>query len=627
MAYNRFHKPIERYVPIPFQELMTVGKELNAQREKAEKDLTDYIKNANEFTSLLSKDVDTYNQVAFNNQIKQYINQAAANPSVMKDAAWRSGMRAAMNAVDYGMLNKLKSSAESAKAYDVIAKKLAMEGKLPPGWEPDYFNTYSTAESGVFNATPLPYQTKTDIVKPYLDNLKDSYLGTEDGYDYYGVDAATIANQLKVFESDILNNPSNQREIQRYVQRGMSLEDATDFVLRQVNTAGLEFMRSTRTINPIHEIDKKAEAAARKAGIGKYGNNTFLFTQSMTADGNLKASNAANYYLQELHKDKFETIQAGMDKNATPEQKAAAEKAKQELQEIRKNTTDAEVRGYLFTGKTGKELKEIKEKANAEKKPYYLSTSEALEGTNLMFQVYPSVLGGDANNKLNNSIQGVSDDYENGKRVIYGQNNLQLAPVAMANVAGVDIDPNSPLVAINDALRSGKLGKIKITGSGGTMSFPTSDRSNSINYGYNNASISEKELLNSNIFQDLLTDEERKKLTEGGLTKKRAKELEKERLRERLSGIGVKIEELHPAQQTIVEKKSGTDNDSGTKKSTVSTTVQEPEITYNFLVMYSLPSTHGGVAAEILNTDMALFGKSKETVGKEHIYNFIMSNH
>ena len=67
MAYNRFHKPIERYVPIPFQELMTVGKELNAQREKAEKDLTDYIKNANEFTSLLSKDVDTYNQVAFNN--------------------------------------------------------------------------------------------------------------------------------------------------------------------------------------------------------------------------------------------------------------------------------------------------------------------------------------------------------------------------------------------------------------------------------------------------------------------------------------------------------------------------------------------------------------------------------
>jgi hypothetical protein len=197
----------------------------------------------------------------------------------MKDAAWRSGMHAAMNAVDYGMLNKLKSSAESAKAYDAIAKKLAMEGKLPPNWEPDYFNTYSTAESGVFNATPLPYQSKTDIVKPYLDNLKDSYLGTVDGYDYFGVNAETIAKQLKIFESDILNNPSNQREIQRYVQRGMSLKDATDFVLNQVNTAGLEFMRSTRTINPIYEIDKKAEAAAKKAGLGDYNSNgVYLFT-------------------------------------------------------------------------------------------------------------------------------------------------------------------------------------------------------------------------------------------------------------------------------------------------------------------------------------------------------------
>ena len=33
MAYNRFHKPIEQYVPIPFQELMVVGRELNRQRE------------------------------------------------------------------------------------------------------------------------------------------------------------------------------------------------------------------------------------------------------------------------------------------------------------------------------------------------------------------------------------------------------------------------------------------------------------------------------------------------------------------------------------------------------------------------------------------------------------------
>ena len=621
MAINRFFKPVDyEYTPIPFQELVTLGKYYADERKQAEKDLATYIQKANEFTSLLSKDVDTYNKTAFNPQIRQYIEQAASNPSVMKDMGWRSGLQAAVNSVDYGMLNKLKSSAEAAKTYDAIAKKLAMEGKLPPGWEPDYFNTYSTAESGVFNANPLPYQSKTDIVKPYLDNLKDSYLYTEGGYDYYGVNAETIAKQLKIFESDILNNPSNQREIQRYVQKGMSLEAATDFVLNQVNTAGLEFMRMNRTINPIHEIDKKAEAAARKAGIGKYGNNTFLFTQSMTADGNIKASNAANYYLQTLYPDKYAVIQTGMDQNATPEQKAAAEKAKQELQEIRKNTTDAEIRAFLFTGKTGEELKEINETAKAQNKQYVLSTREALQGTKLMFNVYPSILGGDANNKLNNSIQGVSDDYEDGKRVIYGQNNLQLAPVAMADVTGMTIDPNSPLVIINDALRSGKLGKVKIAGAGGTMSFPTDDRSNSINYGYNNASVSEQAILDAHIFSDLLDPEEREKLetTKNKAEQKRLNTLKRDRLRARLAGMGVQIVEKHPSTQTKVDKGN---------TSTLSTTMKEPEITYNFPVVYSLPSTHSGVAAEILNTDMALLGKSKEMVGKEHIYNYIMSNY
>lgn len=98
--------------------MVTLGKYYADERKQAEKDLANYIKSANEFTSLLSKDVDTYNKTAFNPQIRQYIEQAASNPSVMKDMGWRSGLQAAVNSVDYGMLNKLKSSAESAKVYN-----------------------------------------------------------------------------------------------------------------------------------------------------------------------------------------------------------------------------------------------------------------------------------------------------------------------------------------------------------------------------------------------------------------------------------------------------------------------------------------------------------------------------
>lgn len=235
MAANRYDKPVnyeyvDQYVPIPFQELVTLGKYYGEQRRQAEKDLADYIKKANEFTSLISKDVDTYNKTAFNDQIKQYISQAASNPSAMKDMGWRSGLQAAINAIDYGMLNKLKSSAEAAKIYDTAVKKLAMEGKMPPGWEPNYFDTYSTEQSGVFNATPLAWQSKNDIVHEYVDNLKPSFINTKDGWDYYGVSEDRTLAQVNAAESEIMNLPVIQRDLQRrsamYQQMGLSEEES-----------------------------------------------------------------------------------------------------------------------------------------------------------------------------------------------------------------------------------------------------------------------------------------------------------------------------------------------------------------------------------------------------------------
>ena len=237
MAVNRYDKaaPIEyvsQYIPVPFQELITLGKYYADERRQAEKDLANYIKSANEFTSLISKDVDTYNKTAFNDQIKSYISQAASNPSVMKDMGWRSGLQAAMNAVDYGMLNKLKSSAESAKVYNTAVQKLAMEGKMPPGWEPNYFDTYSTADSGVFNATPLAWQSKNDIVHEYVDNLKPSFINTKGGWDYYGVSEDRTLAQVNAAESEIMNLPVIQRNLQRrsamYQQAGLSEKEAFD---------------------------------------------------------------------------------------------------------------------------------------------------------------------------------------------------------------------------------------------------------------------------------------------------------------------------------------------------------------------------------------------------------------
>ena len=273
MAINRFFKPVDyEYTPIPFQELVTLGKYYADERKQAEKDLATYIQKANEFTSLLSKDVDTYNKTAFNPQIRQYIEQAASNPSVMKDMGWRSGLQAAVNAVDYGILNKLKSSAEAAKTYDTAVKKLAMEGKMPPGWEPNYFDTYSTIDSGkVFNETPLPYTTINDMVHKYVNDLKPEYINTRGGYDYFGVSDARAEAQVDINRSELLARPDVQRMIGMYQSAGMSKEEAENAFFIQAKNEAREKAYENRTPNQYALLDAKAKydlavAAAKNKG-------------------------------------------------------------------------------------------------------------------------------------------------------------------------------------------------------------------------------------------------------------------------------------------------------------------------------------------------------------------------
>ena len=255
MAANRYDKPVsydyvDQYVPIPFQELVTLGKHYAEERKAAEKQLSDYIKSANEFQSLIAKDVDNYHKIAMNDNIQNKIQEAVANPSVMKNAAWRSGLASALNSVDYASLSKLKQSADQAALYDKIYKQLAAQGKMPPGWEPDYFSNYDTLASGqIFNETPMPYQTINDIIHPYVNDLKDSFLGTKGGYDWYGVDENAVYNQVNSNMSEILARPDTQRYIQKM---------GIDNFMKAVYTAAEEKIRIKPEANPYSFLDAKA---------------------------------------------------------------------------------------------------------------------------------------------------------------------------------------------------------------------------------------------------------------------------------------------------------------------------------------------------------------------------------
>lgn len=293
---------VSQYVPVPFQELVTLGKYYADERKAAERELSNYIKKAGEFHSLITKDNESYQNIAFNEQLKNRINEAMINPSVMRSAAWRSGLLGDLNSIDYTSLSKLKASAESAKLYDAAVRKLALEGKMPPGWEPDYFGTYSTIDSGkVFNETPLPYTTVGDMIHPLVDNLKSEYINTRGGYDYFGVSDNRAEDQVDRNKSELLARQDVQRMISMYQSMGMSREDAEDLFFTQAKTAAREKAYENRTPNQYALLDAQykyqiAKEAAKAKGKGGSEDNPHL-TRRQLIDYDL--ANKTNKWVKE----------------------------------------------------------------------------------------------------------------------------------------------------------------------------------------------------------------------------------------------------------------------------------------------------------------------------------------
>lgn len=594
MAINRFFKPVDyEYTPIPFQELVTLGKYYADERKQAEKDLATYIQKANEFTSLLSKDVDTYNKTAFNPQIRQYIEQAASNPSVMKDMGWRSGLQAAVNSVDYGMLNKLKSSAESAKIYNTAVQKLAMEGKMPPGWEPNYFDTYSTADSGVFNATPLAYETMVGRMKPYFDNLKPSYLETINGYDYFGVDDKTILRQIDAFKSDILSNPLNQRDMQRWVDAGATLEEAQNMLLRQAFTAGQEATYRTREINPLSKINAQVNAAAAKAGLGG-GNtpkNAVWFTQSMTADAHLRHKSVAEQIVSQ--KPEYESLRAAIvaasSPDATAEQKRAGSDAEKQLKEMVNKVTPHEAQITVFSNSAGE--------PNEENKYTY---EQLINGTTGFINQFGAQIGSKYHDKLNGTIRGISTKPQNtdvGKTyVVSGANNLSVATYAVGNMMGYPFSNDGANAKVNEALQSGKFGEMPIVGDGYVMGLPNGN--NSINYHGTTVAISEQAVeragLNSAIME--------------------------------AAGASVAYTRKSESTSETEKPRVSWDDDDVQYLTTTTTHVRGGEKYYILPVMHNIASTGGGIEAETLNNIIADEQYSDSQKGNLQIMNYLLSN-
>lgn len=281
MAVNMYDEAapvryVSQYVPnpIPFQELVALGKYYGDEIKAARKELNDYAKSVGEFQSLLTKDVDSYHRIALNDNIRRIMDEAVANPSVMKSAAWRSSMAGALNSVNYADLSKLKKSAEQADLYDKLYKSLAAQGKMPPGWEKDWYSTYDTlAEQKIFDKTPLAYQSVDDLAWEYVKDLPDTFLGSRNGYNWFGVNEETALKQIGDNSHELFAHPVIQRHIQMLMSTGMDEQTAINNVMNRAKLTALRKVHETPELDQYSFLNAKARITAAENAAKIQGTN------------------------------------------------------------------------------------------------------------------------------------------------------------------------------------------------------------------------------------------------------------------------------------------------------------------------------------------------------------------
>ena len=255
MAVNRFDKPVEsqyvsQYVPIPFEQLYKIGKEYNDRIDKAYDIIDEQLSKWKEFKSPSAVDTQTFYDLTLK-PAQELINKFAANPDLIKTQAGRAEIQQFINSRPYGELSNLQQSKDAMLQRQELEQKLSLAGKYNPLWHGMDYTNYDTSRSGIMNDLNLiPYKSEVDLVKPYVDNLKPSYLYSDNDYDYSGVSTNTTDEMVKRNLSAIYNTPEAQMHINALMKQGLTKEEANEQFINSIYLAGREFAYENREANP-----------------------------------------------------------------------------------------------------------------------------------------------------------------------------------------------------------------------------------------------------------------------------------------------------------------------------------------------------------------------------------------
>lgn len=280
MQANRYDRAAEApimntYVPINFGELYRIGQAQRQAVEQAANEFTNTVSKFGEFQSPSAVDTQRYYENSLG-KIRDLIDEAATNPDAMKDANFRARLNSRIANLDYATLSNLKQSREGMLARQKANQELMIKGMYNPLWHDVDFTNYNTVDSGIFNdVAPLAYKSEVDLVRPYVDNLKASFMGVKDGWIHQGVSTDRTDYEIQRDSSSIQNTPEYQKHLEVLQRQGLSRQDAEEQLNRTLITAGREFAYDQA------EHDPMAVALARRAGARSQQNRLLNLTDQL----------------------------------------------------------------------------------------------------------------------------------------------------------------------------------------------------------------------------------------------------------------------------------------------------------------------------------------------------------
>ena len=470
MAVNRFDKPVQseyisQYTPIPFQELYNLGKEYNSRVDNALNTLSQAIKQYKDFKSPSAIDTQRWYDLTLKGAY-DIAQQVAKNPDLLKTTQGRNLITNYINSRPYAQLSALEQSRDKMLEREKNVAKLINSGKYNPLWHDYNYNNYDTLTRGIFKDTNVvPYTSEVDILKPYLDNLKDSYINTRDGYDYFGVTPERVKEQIDANRSAIFNSPYAAEHVKQLMRQGLSYNDALSLFATRLDIASNEFVHSDRRVNPFARLKYNDELIRRRKR--DFDNDSLQYlTNRLRTQGAEQYNNARIDALLTFNPIMRRALEDAYSDNPTTRDNAT--RTFRQLDEQFSSPKEV-FRTVLnsFGNTYGNNNTGLK-----------LNNEQLADATSYILDNFSRPISGRYRDAIINTIPGISSKEQNtplGKyKVISSGTNMDLTTRTVAGIAG--LNPSDSAAGRNkflNELKSGGITNLIVLGNERIMTIPT----------------------------------------------------------------------------------------------------------------------------------------------------------